>query len=630
MIRTGRVTEMRVRLSGAWVVAAAMAVLPAPAALAAAGARDGFPISGMVRSAGRPIAGATVVVRAFQSGLDLVVATLKTDEDGTFVLPDARPGLYTVVSLTPGFRPAIARILHRAGSELVSFVPLELERTGGVLPSTPLGAKDPWVARSLVRGDVLRQAEGVIAAIDGADDAPALPQAPAAANASTRALLAPVRASVASMAGFASNGPTTSRTQLDVSGGVGDSVRFGVEGQYSRSMGDDARIGDSSRLALDVTPGAEQTFHVSTRRKVLPRDDDPGDPSRFAAHSLDWSGATGASSQASVSARLVSQSNLIARGPAADLFARATRAFEVQAKYRSAVLENGSIGFTVAYRAASSLEVGSGDDRETRVGGTASLHLLPFLVVEGGATGDFSNRSHGVTPELTVALESGGWRAYGSAARRWERGTAELFQLGVVGVDDEDLTRRARSLVRGGIVYHGAEGGSFNVEVARREMGSTYRYLLEPDFVDRLDSLYYFGGDVATEVSSGTTFRVGAGLDGRLSARGGQIRGERAAAIQRDDASYAMVDVAVRVAPTDTVVGVGYRSVSQTLTRGEANLRNDLDAVDFSVAQVLPLPILRGSEWKALFSVELGKRREGLDAAKTNRQLAGGFSVGFN
>jgi len=37
-------------------------------------------------------------------------------------------------------------------------------------------------------------------------------------------------------------------------------------------------------------------------------------------------------------------------------------------------------------------------------------------------------------------------------------------------------------------------------EIARREMGATYRYLLEPDFVDRLDSLYYFGGDTVTEM----------------------------------------------------------------------------------------------------------------------------------
>jgi hypothetical protein len=476
---------------------------------------------------------------------------------------------------------------------------------------------------------VLRQAEDVIARLDE-PDAPALPQAPALANASTKTVLLPVHGSLASVAGFASDGPVVSRTQLDVSGGLGDAVRFGVEGQYARSVGEDARAGDSSRIALDLAPGADQSFHVSTRRKVLPRDDDPSDPSRFAAHSLDWSGATGANSQASVSARLVSQSHLIASGPVANLFAPETRAFEVQAKYRSEVLDNGAVGFTVAYRAASSLELVSVDDRETRVGGTASLRMLPFLVVEGGATGDFSARTHGVTPEITIALEGGGWKAYGSASRRWERGTVDLFQLGVVGVDEADLGRRARALYRGGVVYKDPDGQSLTFEVARREMGSTYRYLLVPDFVDRLDSLYYFDNDVATEISSGATFHVGTGIEGRLSAKGGRIRGERVAAIQSDDASYALVDASVRIAPTDTIVGVGYRTVQQILSRGSEDLRNDLSAVDFSVAQVLPMPLLRGSEWKALFSVELGRRREGLDSERSNRQLAGGFAVGFN
>jgi hypothetical protein len=588
------------------------------------------PISGVVRSSGRPIGGATLVVRAFIEGVDTVVATLRSDADGSFVLPAARPGLYTVLTFSPGFRPAIARVLHRAGNELVSFLPLELERAGGILPKTPLGDADPWVARTLVKGDILRDTEGLIAALDSAPPEPPKPQAPALANASTKALLAPVRASVASMAGFASDGPTISKTSLDVSGGVGDAVRFGVEGQYSRSVGvEDARAGDSSRLALDLAPGAEQTFRVATRRKVLPRDDETEDASRFTAHSLDWTGATGARSQASVSARLMSQSNLVGTGPAADLFARTTRALEVQANYRSALLESGSIGFTVAYRAASSLEVGA-DDRETRVGGNASVRLLPFLVIEGGATGDFSNRAHGVTPEVTVAFETGGWRAYGSAARRWERGSRELFQLGVVGVDDEELTRRARALVRGGIIYKDADGTSLSFELARREMGSTYRYLLVPDFVDRLDSLYYFDGDVASEISSGTTFRVGPGVEGRLSARGGRIQGERAAAIQKDDAGYALVDAAIRIAPTDTVLGVGYRTVSQTLSRGDLELKNELSAVDLSIAQVLPLSLLRGAAWKALFSVVCGRRRVGLEPERANRQLAGGLAVGFN
>ena len=56
-----------------------------------------------------------------------------------------------------------------------------------------------------------------------------------------------------------------SKTQLDVSGGVGSKVRFGVEGQYSRSVSEDGlKVGDSSHLALDVHPGSDQSIRIST------------------------------------------------------------------------------------------------------------------------------------------------------------------------------------------------------------------------------------------------------------------------------------------------------------------------------------------------------------------------------
>jgi hypothetical protein len=85
------------------------------------------------------------------------------------------------------------------------------------------------------------------------------------------------------------------------------------------------------------------------------------------------------------------------------------------------------------------------------------------------------------------------------------------------------------------------------------------------------------------------------------------------------------------VRATDTSVGIGYRQVAQTLVRGVASLHNDLQAVDVTLAQGLPLPVLRGlgSDWRALFSVEFGKRREGEDEEKSNRRLAGGLALSF-
>jgi hypothetical protein len=53
--------------------------------------------------------------------------------------------------------------------------------------------------------------------------------------------------------------------------------------------------------------------------------------------------------------------------------------------------------------------------------------------------------------------------------------------------------------------------------------------------------------------------------------------------------------------------------------------------VDVTLAQGLPLPVLRsiGNDWRALFSVEFGRRRQGEDEEKSNRRLAGGLALSF-
>ena len=125
--------------------------------------------------------------------------------------------------------------------------------------------------------------------------------------------------------------------------------------------------------------------------------------------------------------------------------------------------------------------------------------------------------------------------------------------------------------------------------------------------------------------------RLGSGFDGRVSLRAGALSGTRAAVIQSDEAHWGVAQAALRVRATDTSVGIGYRQVAQALARGPSTLHNDLQAVDVTLAQGLPLPVLRaiGSDWRALFSIEFGKRREGDDEEKSNRRLAGGLALSF-
>ncbi len=592
------------------------------------------PLSGIVRADGRPIPGATLVVRGVTAGGATLMRLIKSEPDGTFVVAGAAEGLYTVLSVVPGFRPAVARLFHRpaAADGSLSFVRIDLERPSGVLPESENGTLDAWSARAVVTGDVLREVPAILAALDTAPSPAAAGPLFAAAR-DTRVAL-PLHAAVTTTAGFASAGEASlSRTSLDVSGALGGGVKWGASGQYARLAdvsGDKA--GDASRVALDVSAGSSQSVHIAMRRQSLSAD---VDSARFAAHSLDWNGAVSEHAQAAVSARIISQSHLLATGPAADLFARESDAVDVAARYQTDLGTTTFARVTVGYRSTSGDYAGAVApfERETRAGGVAGLRLGDVLVVEAGATGDTSFYGRGVTPEITIALHTpDGWRLYGFASRRFETLTQALAaRPGEAGADEADLSRRSRSLYRGGVRWQNREGEGLAVDVSRRELNGTYRLLFDADFLDRLDSLYFFPNDVATDAALTVSARIGQALDGRVSLRAGELSGARDGVIRSDDASWGVAQAALRVRATDTSVGVGYRQVAQSLVRGTAALRNDIQAVDITLAQALPLPVLRGlgSDWRALFSVEFGKRREGEDEAKSNRRMAGGLSLSF-
>jgi hypothetical protein len=590
------------------------------------------PLSGIVRVDGRPVPGATLVVRGVMAGGATLMRLVKSEPDGTFVLADAAEGLYTVLSVVPGFRPAVARLFHRPGGAegAVSFVRIDLERPSGVLPEAAGGVLDPWSARAVVSGDVLREVPAILAALDVA----AAPAAALLASAKDTRVAIPLHAAVTTTAGFGAAGASSlSQTSLDVSGALGAGVRWGASGQYARLADlSGEKTGDASRVALDLNAGSTQSVRISTRRQSLSVD---ADPAHFAAHALDWSGAVSDHGQAAVSAHVISQSHLLATGPAADLFARASDAVDVAAGYQTDLGAATFARVTVGYRSTSGDYAGAVTpfERETRAGGVAGVRVGEVLVVEAGATGDTSYYGRGVTPELMLAVETrDGWRLYGFASRRFERASdALLVRPGEAGADEADLTRRSRSLYRAGVRWQNRESEGLAVDVSRREINGTYRLLFDADFLDRLDSLYFFPNDVATDAALTISARLAPGIDGRVSFRAGALSGARDGVIRADDANWGVAQAALRVRATDTSVGVGYRQVAQSLQRGPSTLHNDLQAVDITLAQGLPLPLLRavGSDWRALFSVEFGKRREGEDEEKTNRRLAGGLALSF-
>lgn len=593
------------------------------------------PLSGVLRADGEPLPGVSLVVRGLTGAAASIVRVLKTDSEGTFCLADARPGVYSILAAVPGFRSASTQVLHRATGESISFVRLDLDRDRrGILPSGPGGTLDAWAARAVLAGDVLRDEAPV--EVPAVSEPPAGP-APGASASAAAVVPFPLRGTLRSLQGFAAEGgDALSQTAVDVRGSFGGDSRWGLSGEFDRvTAASGEQVGRTSRVALDVLPARGHSIHVSSRRSELPSFDSPD--ARLDAHSVDWAAEPGRGSRASVSARFVSHRNLEPATLPTPLFHGEGRALAVDARYRRDVGEGRFVRFHVGYRS----DVGAGPlaraargGQEARLGGVAGVRVFDALLVEAGGAGDYSEFSRGLTPELTLSVEAlKGVTIYGFASRRFEQRDPGAPLYGLVGIDAADLVRATRSHYRAGARVESADTStSLQLEASRREISEAFQLLLDADLIDRVDALYLFPGDVTDEVSGSFSFIVTPGLAARLAVTGGRARGYGGApGALENDARYRVSSARIEVVPTGTAISVRYRLLEQELGSDSDAYRNGRESVDVTVAQEIPIPVLRalGSRWQALFSVALENRREGESTSRPNRQMAGGLSLTF-
>ena len=620
------------------VLAGFLTALLAASALGAPreGLGSSAPLSGVLRAEGVPLAGVSLVVRGLTGAAASVVRILKTDAEGTFCLADATPGVYSVLAAVPGFRTASAQILHRTTANSLSFVRLDLDRDRrGILPAGPGGALDPWAARAVLAGDVLRDqafAEG--SPTPAPAPVPIAATSASASNVASNVAAFPFRGSVASLHGFAAEGSgARSQTSLDVGGSLGGGVRWGLSGEYDRVMSQGGEmLGGASSVALDILPSGSQSIRVSSRRSEIPSLESAD--ARLDAHSVDWTASRNNGSRASVSARVLTHRNLEPASLQKALFHQEGSALEVDARYRSELGEGRFVRVHVGYRSdvtAGSAATDPRPDRAARVGGVAGVRLLDALVVEAGGTGDYSAASRGVAPELTLSIEAlAGLTVYGFASHRYEQREPGALVSGIVGVDDADLVRATRALYRAGVHLESHSTGRLDLEASRREISAAFQLLLDTDLIDRVDALYLFPGDVADEVSGSITFAIKENVSARLALLGGRVYGDgMATGTTPNDARYWVSSARVDVLPSGTSVSVRYRLLEQELGPVEAYY-NNRESVDVTLAQEIPIRILRGSSrWQALFSIAMGSRQEGPEDPKPNRQMAGGLSLSF-
>ncbi len=613
------------------------------------------PISGSVRFKDTAISGATIIVRGLSKGIESLIWMARTEKDGSFVWSSAPPGVYSLAAFLGASKSAVFEVRHEGKAGDVLFVPLELDRDPRVLPDRKIEKESMWITRAVYPADPLRE-ENPSSPPEAPESRASTPLADPEALTSSASPSLPLRANVASVAGRDIDaGRALSRTSIGVGGQFGKNLKWDLEGEYgfSESTGAPMR-GDVARVALEIgslrdappLPGQDDPIdpgvgkggrlRVETRREAIPFNNSP--EAFVSEHSVDAVIPAGTGASASVSARMVSQTNYYQTGLVADLFASQSDALEIQARYRNDVSERTFVQANVAYRADSRLDPvsqtrASIDLQEARMAAGAGTKISEWVSIEGAVAGDYSEYARAIVPEVRVRWDSGnGLRFTTSASQRFEQDLNPYsVQYGHSGISESEMTRYSRAVYRAAVQFSPNTFDSISLEGIHREVSSTFRYVLDRNFIQAIDSIYMFNGDQVNEIAVSTTFRIGDRLHARLLVRGGIVRGNRIEVIQDNDAAFSQGEAALSFVPTRTDLAIRYRSVDQSISRDQAILRNDLEALEISLAQVLPLPILRaiGSEWRALLSFETGTRMSRDNETSLNRRVSGGLGISF-
>src|SRR5215471_10434724 len=113
----------------------------------------GPPISGVVSHMERPIADALVVLYNLQES---TLTRSHTATDGTFVMVSAPVGVYDLIAIKKGYRPALQRVWHQSDPQRLSAVHIELAALGPEAKQKPV-TDNLWELRDQLPVDILRE-----------------------------------------------------------------------------------------------------------------------------------------------------------------------------------------------------------------------------------------------------------------------------------------------------------------------------------------------------------------------------------------------------------------------------------------------------------------------------------------
>jgi hypothetical protein len=620
--------------SAVWILflASSGAVLASPPPPAA----PAPPISGIVSHMERPIADALVVFY----NLDQATLTRShTAPDGTFVVVSAPVGVYDLIAVKKGYRPALQRVWHQSDPRRVSAVHIELAALTPEARGKP-ASESLWELRDRLPVDVLREI-----VLDQ--------EAPPAAAGNRLRLGRSMAAEVRAVGDMGTNEGSLARTAVGVQGGLPNGWQYNLRGDYAAVSGAASAdnnlltTGNAEGLALDVATSPLDRLSLQTRRHTLSFHDEG--PASLQTHGISWSRGAEEGTVESVAARYVEETNLYKATSAGTSFSPvASRTWEVRANYaRPAGDALGvSVAMTYRHREGTIGPSGVGVDGtffvsapDADLSAAASTKLSSRAQVEGGVVARYVSGGYGIAPMATVRYDLGDRTAVfvKGLFRAQESGTDNGTTMPLVVSIDERGDATARKGFEVGLERRAGDDGSYLVEFSSQRVGEAVRAFFEGDFLTDFDSVYFFDGNLIRQYRASATHRLSDRVSGTVNAMYGTIGSDvaplsaAAYGITSNRGHYWTARAGIQVLPTRTGVALILHGSRQTLAALAAPHTNDSEKVAVSVSQDLSVMGVSpfGSVCKLLVALESARSTAEREDSPTTKRVLGGVAISF-
>lgn len=589
-----------------------------------------------------------------------------TDRQGHFSFKSLPAGMYQIVAYKDGFAPTIELLLRKdSASRQVVDIQMEDE-----LSASSRDAEGYWTVRGRLPADVLRDI-GTSHLIPESMIMPGMNIADASAFSAEMMAMGGVEQLGGDMGDV-----QVTRTQVNVEGTVGN-VKVGLQGSLqqldqanaAQTLSDADADGSAHHLQLQLQHHQDSTLRVSAGGGQLKgMESAQVRPTELEHYGLEWQGATGASGTSRISARYAEENNFHQAGWLAPAeIADASRTLDVEGQYSGKVTSQTSVEAGLAYRhqvgegylppgwAESSKFLGNAldllnnslTDESLGLYSRAETQIQPKVLIEYGLFSSVRDGNLSLTPHGGLVVQLGNdWQARTSVSHRIED-EREMPQLGFRSsfFGDRRNCQQAGEACYEVVFSQGeaSQGDSISVGAVHRKFAETLRLYFNPDFFNRLESVFVVEGDSLPELQFSMVRKISprvlARLQSNIAAGGGGIFYATDDQPYENQVRYLVTSLDTRFQNTATGIFIAFHHLEQNLNPvdqvvdvNEAASEVEMQRLQLMLTQDLNILVDVASKWAVSFNVELSRGATPYTLTpddELRKKLTGGISVSF-